>query len=50
VFGFDSQPSQEELKIRYRQLAQKLHPDKNGSNFLMQLVQNAYEQLKGGKA
>lgn len=46
ILGFSAQPTSEELKKRYRQLAQKLHPDKDGNNFLMQLVQNAYEQLK----
>lgn len=47
VLGFDSSPGQEELKKRYKQLAQKFHPDKDGNNFLMQLIDNAYKQLKG---
>ena len=46
VLGFSVQPNQEELKKRYQQLAQKFHPDKDGNNFLMQLITNAYEQLK----
>ncbi|MFT6908352.1 MAG: DnaJ-domain-containing protein 1 [Oleiphilaceae bacterium] len=46
VFGFDAPPDLKELKTRYRQLSQKFHPDKGGSNFFMQLVHNAYEQLK----
>ncbi|WP_313689402.1 J domain-containing protein [Achromobacter sp. JD417] len=50
VLGFTTQPNQEEIKKRYRQLAQKLHPDKGGNNFLMQLIQNAYEQLNIDKA
>ena len=50
VLGFTAQPDKDELKKRYRQLAQKLHPDKDGNNFLMQLIQNAYEQLKGKEA
>lgn len=50
ILGFSVQPNQDELKKRYRQLAQKFHPDKDGNNFLMQLIQNAYEQLKGNGA
>ncbi len=50
ILGFSAQPSNEELKARYRQLAQKFHPDKGGSNFLMQLIKNAYEQLAGNRA
>lgn len=46
VFGFTSVPDQKELKSRFRQLSQKLHPDKEGSNFLMHLINEAYEQLK----
>lgn len=50
VLGFSAQPDQEELKKRYRKLAQKLHPDKGGNDFLMQLIQNAFEQLSGNRA
>lgn len=50
ILGFSSQPNQDELKKRHRQLAQKFHPDKDGNNFLMQLIQSAYEQLKGNGA
>lgn len=46
VFGFLEQPSEEELKRRYRQFAQKFHPDKDGSNLIMQIIKNAYDQLK----
>lgn len=49
VLGFDKKPDNEELKKRYRQLAQKFHPDKAGNNFLMQLIQNAYDQLSGSQ-
>lgn len=45
VFGFTSMPDKKELKARYRQLSQKFHPDKEGSNFLMHLINEAYEQL-----
>jgi DnaJ-domain-containing protein 1 len=37
ILGFSSSPNQEELKKRYRQLAQKLHPDRGGTNLLMQM-------------
>lgn len=50
VLGFTAQPDKDELKKRYRQLTQKFHPDKDGNNFLMQLIQSAYEQLKGNAA
>jgi len=49
VLGFNAKPDQDELKKRYRQLAQKFHPDKGGNNFLMQIIQNAYEQLNSNK-
>ena len=48
VLGFSARPDHEELKKRYKQLVQKLHPDKGGNKLLMQLVQNAYEQIKDG--
>lgn len=47
ILGFSDRPDPEELKKRYRQLAQKLHPDKGGNDFLMRLVNDAYEQLQG---
>lgn len=50
VLGFTAQPDKDELTKRYRQLTQKFHPDKDGNNFLMQLIQSAYEQLKGSAA
>ncbi|KTC62405.1 J domain-containing protein [Pseudomonas savastanoi] len=46
VLGFTVHPNQDELQKRHRQLVQKFHPDKDGNNFLMQIIQNAYEQLK----
>ncbi|MBF1802722.1 J domain-containing protein [Alloalcanivorax profundimaris] len=46
VLGFTSAPDQKDLKLRYKQLSLKLHPDKGGSNFLMRLLNDAYAQLK----
>ena len=46
ILGFDEPQNQTELKKRHRELSQKFHPDKGGSKFLMQLINDAYEQLK----
>ena len=47
VLGFKEQPTKEELKNRYRSISQKIHPDKeDGSEFIMKLINEAYEQLK----
>lgn len=46
VFGFTEIPSKEELKRRYKVLSQKYHPDKEGSNFIMSLINNANEALQ----
>lgn len=46
VLGFESQPNKSELKKRYRELSHKVHPDKEGgNNFLMGLINRAYEEL-----
>ncbi len=46
VFGFTEMPNKEELKRRYKVLSQKYHPDREGSNFLMSLINEANEILK----
>lgn len=47
VMGFDSGPvSHEQLRARYRQLAQTLHPDKGGTNDAFAELNTAYEQAK----
>ena len=45
VLGFKEQPTKEELKKRYRALANIAHADKGGSDFIMKLINEAYEQL-----
>lgn len=45
VFGFKNMPSKDELKRRYKVLSQKYHPDKEGSNFIMSLINEANEIL-----
>ncbi len=47
VLGFKEtdSPSQQELKSRKRKLSQVCHPDKDGSEFLMKLINAAYEKL-----
>ncbi|WP_429085895.1 J domain-containing protein [Aeromonas allosaccharophila] len=49
ILGFAIHPTQDELKKRYRQLAQKIHPDKGGNDFLMKLIKNAFEQLNNSR-
>jgi len=49
VLGLDKSASDEEVKKRYRELVNKLHPDKSGTpgtNFLFQMVMAAYELIK----
>ena len=45
VFGFKDMPSKDELKRRYKVLSQKYHPDKEGSNLIMSLINEANEIL-----
>ena len=46
VLGFTKKPTSDELKKRYKELSKKLHPDLDGSHFIMQLINEANEQLK----
>jgi len=49
VLGLDKSASDDEVKHRYRELVNKLHPDKSGTqgtNFLFQMVMAAYEMIK----
>jgi len=45
VFGFSKTPTRDELKIKYKELSKKLHPDVGGSNFIMQIINKAKEQI-----
>ena len=49
ILGLDKSASDDEVKKRYRELVNKLHPDKSGTpgtGFLLQLVLAAYEIIK----
>ena len=49
ILGLDKSASDDELKERYRELVNKLHPDKSGTpgtGFLLQIVLAAYEMIK----
>lgn len=49
ILGLDKTASDDEVKKRYRELINKLHPDKSGTpgtGFLLQMVLAAYEIIK----
>ena len=49
ILGLDKSASDDEVKKRYRELINKLHPDKSGTpgtSFLLQMVLAAYEIIK----
>jgi hypothetical protein len=49
ILGLDKSASDDEVKKRYRELVNKLHPDKSGTpgtGFLLQMVLAAYEIIK----
>jgi hypothetical protein len=49
ILGLDKSASDDEVKKRYRELVNKLHPDKSGTtgtSFLLQMVLAAYEIIK----
>jgi DnaJ homolog subfamily C member 19 len=45
VLGLGSQPTREEVLAAHRRLIQKLHPDRGGSNYLAQQLNEAKERL-----
>lgn len=46
ILGYESEPSYQELKKRYKSLASLHHPDKGGSKAMMQRLNDAYEKLR----
>ncbi|PSU96794.1 J domain-containing protein [Photobacterium kishitanii] len=48
LLGTDDRCSKAEIKKKYRQLSVKLHPDKGGSQALMQMLSMAYQQVSKG--
>jgi hypothetical protein len=45
VFGFEALPSEEKVVQRHRELMQKNHPDRGGSDFLASQINQAKEVL-----
>lgn len=45
IFGFDDLPSEEKVTQRHRELMQKNHPDRGGSDFLAAQINQAKEVL-----
>jgi DnaJ-domain-containing protein 1 len=49
ILGLDKSASDEEVKVRYRELARRLHPDASGTEVtsrFFQMVQAAYESIQ----
>lgn len=46
ILGYESLPSSQELRKRYKSLASIHHPDKGGSKPMMQRINDSYEKLK----
>ncbi|MFU8817622.1 MAG: molecular chaperone DnaJ [Pseudomonadales bacterium] len=45
ILGLGSQPTREEILAAHRRLIQKLHPDRGGSNYLTQQLNEAKQRL-----
>lgn len=47
ILGFDSKPSEDKLKNRYRELVKKYHPDKpDGDSEFFEAINEAYKMAK----
>ncbi|WP_139070876.1 J domain-containing protein, partial [Vibrio breoganii] len=46
ILGYESLPSSQELRKRYKSLASIHHPDKGGTKPMMQRINDSYEKLK----
>lgn len=46
ILGLDTEITEKTIKHAYRKACSKYHPDKGGSNEMMQAVNSAYETLK----
>ncbi|WP_258238862.1 J domain-containing protein [Arcobacter sp. CECT 8985] len=44
-FGFTQEPTKEEIKKRYKELAKKYHPDINGSDDTLMQELNHYKEV-----
>ena len=49
IFGFDSLPDEEKIVQRHRELIQKNHPDRGGSDFLAAQINQAKDTLLHSK-
>lgn len=46
VLSLEEGASLEQVKMRYRELVLKFHPDKGGDSYLFQLIQKAFETIE----
>lgn len=46
VLGIQETASEDEIKKKFQKLSSSLHPDKGGSNYLMSIINQAYDKLR----